>query len=296
MTVLRKVPARAGVQWVLGSLLLLRHAPLALSKLGALWGLAIMLVLSFSTNIHALAPVGPYLIVLASPLFMGGLLWAVREVDYGRTPHWFHLLAGVYGERPIHLLLVLFPKVMASMLLAVVVAFVLETDEIQHIVRALAPLAALLVFKVELSPEQIQALMMPVPGGNLLLWLGWAGVLFGMLGLIVWVMLPLVMFENINGVRALRYSFYACGYNLGAMGVCALTLAATVVVIHVGLDQLMQVFAGMIGAGPAMLLSQLALIAVVMPLVAGTMYAAWKHMLSPDNLPPPPLPRNLMEA
>jgi len=296
MSVLRKVPARAGMQWVLGSLLLLRCAPLALGKLGAMWALAMMLVLTISTNIEALAAVGPYLIVLAVPLFMGGLLWAVREVDYGRTPRPFHLLAGVYGERPIHLLMFLFPQVMASLMLALVLLLVLGIEGVQQMMQAIVQLGPLGTFTGSFEPAQVQALLMPLPFGTLLLWLAWGVLIFAMLLLILWVMLPLVMFENINGIRALRYSLYACAYNLGAMGVCALSLCATMALVYVLLMQAVQALTGVLGAGLAVLLAQLVMIAILMPLLAGAMYAAWKHMLAPDNLPPPPLPRNVLQV
>jgi len=296
MSVLRKVPARAGVQWVLGSLLLLRCAPLALGRLGALWALATMLILTISANIQALATVGPYLILLAIPLFMGGLLWAVREVDYGRTPRPFHLLAGVYGERPIHLLMFLFPQFMACLLLAIVLLLVLGIEGVQQMMQAIVQLGPLGTFSGAFAPAQLEALLTPLPFGSLLLWLAWGALIFAMLLLIFWVMLPLVMFENINGLRALRYSLYACAYNLGAMGVCALSLFVTMAGVYFVLMHAVQAFAEVLGAGLAVLLAKLLMIAILMPLLAGAMYAAWKHMLAPDDLPPPPLPRNLLQV
>jgi len=296
MSVLRKVPARAGMQWVLGSLLLLRCAPLALGKLGAMWALAVMLLLTISANIHALAAVGPYLLVLAVPLFMGGLLWAVREVDYGRTPRLFHLLAGVYGERPIHLLMFLFPQVMTSLVLGVVLLALLGIEGMQQLQQAMVQLGPIAAFNASLDAEQVQVLLAPLPSGSLLLWLVWGALVFTMLLLILWVMLPLVMFENINGIRALRYSLYACAYNPGALGVCALSLCAVLGVVYFVLVQAIDALAGVVDPRLTVLLAQLVMIAVVMPLLAGAMYAAWKHMLAPDNLPPPPLPRNLLEV
>jgi len=296
MTVLRKVPARAGLQWVMGSLLLLRLAPLALGRLGVLWAVAMVLVLTISANIYALAAVGPYLLLLAVPVFMGGLLWAVREVDYGRTPHPFHLLAGVYGERPVHLMLFLFPQVMVSLLSALVLFLVLGTEGIQELLQHLVKLGPIPAFDASFDQAQREALLSPLAFGSLLLWLSWGTVIFGMLLLMVWVMLPLVMFENINGVSALRYSLYACAYNLGAMAVCALSLCGVMGVVYVVLVQMVQAASDMIGPGVAVLLAQLVMIAILMPLLAGAMYAAWKHMLAPDNLPPPPLPRNLLQA
>jgi len=296
MTVLRKVPARAGLQWVLGSLLLLRCAPLALGRLGAMWALAMMLVLTISTHIKALAAVGPYLILLAIPLFMGGLLWAVREVDYGRTPRPFHLLAGVYGERPIHLLMFLFPQVMASLLLAIVLLLVLGIEGIGQMMQAIIQLGPLGTFSGSFDSAQVQSLMTPLPFGTLLLWLAWGGLIFTTLLLVLWVMLPLVMFENINGIRALRYSLYACAYNPGALGMCALCLCVTMTVVYFLLVYSAQALAGVLGPGLPVLLAKLVWITILMPVLAGAMYAAWKHMLAPDNLPPPPLPRNLLQV
>jgi len=296
MSVLRKVPAQAGAHWILGSLALLRRAPLALCTLGALWGMATMLVLAVSTHIDALSTVGPYLIILAGPMFMGGMLWAVREVDMGRTPRPFHLLAGVVGERPIHLLMFLLPQFLISMLMGITALFLLGLDGLAQLKQVILKLSALSEAGVPLDPVQVQALWATLPVWILLLCLLFALMFFASVTLPMLVMLPLVMFENVNGLRALRYSMYAYIYNLRAMLVFLACLCVTLGVVYFLVVQVMGMLSALVSPGLAVMLAQLLLVAVLMPLLAGSMYAAWKHMLAPTDAPPPSPPPDILEA
>jgi len=296
MSVLRKVPASAGAHWVLGSLALLRRAPLALCTLGALWGMTTMLVLAISAQIDALGAVGPYLIVLAGPMFMGGMLWAVREVDMGRTPRPFHLLAGVVGERPIHLLMFLLPQFLISVLMVVMLLVLLGLDGLGQLKQVILQLSALSEAGVPLDPVQVKALWATLPVWILLLCALLALVFFASVTLPVLVMLPLVMFDNVNGLRALRYSLYAYIYNLRAMLVFLVCLCATLGVVYFAVMQVMGMLSVLVSPGLAVMLAQLLLVAVLMPLLAGSMYAAWKHMLAPADAPPPPSPPDVLQA
>ncbi|RBF36898.1 hypothetical protein BRM44_16495, partial [Xanthomonas oryzae pv. oryzae] len=84
MSEIRKVPASAGAEWLLTGFSLLKRAPLALGALGVIWSVAASLVVSLSVLVPLLGPALQFLLLLAGPLFMGGLLWAIREVDEGR--------------------------------------------------------------------------------------------------------------------------------------------------------------------------------------------------------------------
>ena len=94
MSEIRKVPASAGAEWLLTGFSLLRRAPLALGMLGMTWGLVALLVYGLASLVPALGVAAQFLMVLAGPIFMGGMLWAVREVDEGRPAQPAHLLHG----------------------------------------------------------------------------------------------------------------------------------------------------------------------------------------------------------
>ena len=57
MEQLRKLPASAGAEWVLGGFGLLRRSPLGLGALGALWGLLASLVVALGLAVPSLAAV-----------------------------------------------------------------------------------------------------------------------------------------------------------------------------------------------------------------------------------------------
>ena len=55
MDTIRKLPAAAGAEWLLGGFALLRQAPLALGALGALWGILASLVATLGLAVPALS-------------------------------------------------------------------------------------------------------------------------------------------------------------------------------------------------------------------------------------------------
>jgi len=295
MSVLRKVPASAGMQWVLGSLVLLRHAPLALARLGLLWAFAVTLLLAVTSRVWELETVGPYLTWLSWPPYMGGLLWALREVDQRRRPKLVHLLAGVMGNRPIHLFIFMFPYFVATVILLLVLLLILGFDGIAPLKQLLNQLIAQRQPGAAPDPETLRALLDALPVNGLTWWLSGAITIFIMLWLIQLVMLPLVMFHNVSGIRAMLYSLYAFLYNISAMAVFLLFLGITLVAGYFALQLLLLALTALLGAQLAAILTHLLLLALLMPLLAGAMYAAWKQMLAPLPEGAPPAPR-LLEA
>ena len=95
MDTIRRLPASAGAEWLLGGFALLRQAPLALGSLGALWGLLGTLVLAVAATVPALGALVQLLVAIAGPLLFAGLVWAVREVQQGRPALPSHLGQGV---------------------------------------------------------------------------------------------------------------------------------------------------------------------------------------------------------
>src|SRR5262245_36155565 len=113
MSEIRKLPASAGAEWLLGGFALLRRAPLALGLLGMSWGVVAMVGAGLAMMLPALGVAVQFLLMLAGPLLMGGMLWAVREVDEGREARPSHLLHGLQDGRAPHLLMSLLPQAVA---------------------------------------------------------------------------------------------------------------------------------------------------------------------------------------
>ncbi|MGH8075431.1 MAG: BPSS1780 family membrane protein, partial [Lysobacter sp.] len=118
MNDIRKVPFGAGAEWLLGGIALLRKAPLALGLLGLIWG-----------GLSALATASgqlwlSLLLALAGPLLFGGILYAAREVDHGRSATPAHLIQGMRDGKLPRLLAMLLPQVAALLLMGLLMVVI----------------------------------------------------------------------------------------------------------------------------------------------------------------------------
>lgn len=297
MSEIRKVPASAGAQWLLTGFGLFKRAPLALGSLGVLWGILTSLVMSLSMRVPVLGTAAQFLLLLAGPLFMGGLLWAIREVDQGRAARPSHLLQGIQQGRAPHLLVALLPQLLAALLLGTLLLVLVGTAGLQQLSEVMLKLNQISQSGAQPDPAQIEALVATLPAGRILLWLLLLLGTFAALTMALFVMPPQVMFEGRVGFHALRDSLRACLHNLPAMlvffvlafiAVFAIYFAVTVGALVIGL---------IAGQTAAMAVAQLVLLAVLMPVFAGAVYAAWKQMLDPSDAgtAPPPLHGHVIE-
>lgn len=278
MREIHKVPASSGAEWLLTGFSLLRRAPLALGSLGVIWALVASLALSLALLVPALGTAVQFLLVLAGPLFMGGLLWAVREVDEGRPARPSHLLHGLQEGRAPHLLVALLPQVLAGLLLGIALLALIGTHGLQQLSEVMVQLNALSASGKQPEPAEIEALAATLPAGRILLWLLLVLATFAALTLALFVMPPQVMFDRSGGWKALRNSLRASIHNLPAMlvffvlafiALFAIYFAVMIVALVVGL---------VAGQGVAVWVAQLLLMGVLMPVFAGSVYAAWKQM------------------
>jgi hypothetical protein len=303
MREIHKVPASSGAEWLLTGFSLLRRAPLALGSLGVIWALAASLALSLALLVPVLGTAVQFLLVLAGPLFMGGLLWAIREVDQGRQAKPSHLLHGLQEGRAPHLLVSLLPQILAGLLLGVLLLALIGTQGLQQLSDVMVQLNALSASGKQPDPTEIEALAATLPAGRILLWLLLVLATFAALTLALFVMPPQVMFDRTGGWKALRNSLRASIHNLPAMlvffvlafiALFAIYFAVMIVALVVGL---------VAGQGVAVWVAQLLLMGVLMPVFAGSVYAAWKQMFpqpadtaGADGTTPPAPPNNIFAA
>ena len=303
MSEIRKVPASAGAEWLLTGFGLLKRAPLALGSLGVLWGVGTSLVLSLAMLAPAfIGLLLQFVLILAGPLFMGGLRWAIREVDQGRQARPSHLLHGVQEGRAPHLLVALLPQLLAALVLGALLLVLVGTDGLQKLSEVTLKLNEISQSGVQPEPAQIEALVATLPAGRILLWLALMLATFAALTLALFVMPPQVMFDNATGVQALRQSLRASIHNLPAMLVFFVLAFIAIFAIYFAVAIVSLVIALVVGQGAAMAVMQLLLMAVLMPVFAGSVYAAWKQMLAPasgntgSNAPPPVNKDHVFEA
>ncbi|WP_449468249.1 BPSS1780 family membrane protein [Stenotrophomonas humi] len=293
MSEIHKVPASAGADWLLTGFGLLKRAPLALGSLGILWGVGTSLVLSLAM----LAPASlglalQFLLILAGPLFMGGMLWAIREVDEGRHARPAHLLQGVQEGRAPHLLVALLPQLIAALVLgALLFVLVGGPAGFQQLSDVMFKINEISQSGAQPDPAQIESLVATLPAGRILLWLVLMLGTFAALTLALFVMPPQVMFENRTGVQALRQSLRASIHNLPAMLVFFVLAFIAIFAIYFAVMIVALIIGLVAGQSAALAVAQLLLMAVLMPVFAGAVYAAWKQMLAPTAAGTPSAPK-----
>lgn len=263
MNDIRKVPFGAGAEWLLGGIALLRKAPLALGLLGLIWG-----------GLSALATASgqlwlSLLLALAGPLLFGGIVYAAREVDQGRSATPAHLIQGVRDGKLPRLLAMLLPQVAALLLMGLLMVVIVGPDELQHLNQVL--------LQMQTNPDP--ALVESLPAGRLMLWLLAVVVVGVVTGFFTFVAIPEVMFTDRGAFAAMALSFRACLRNVGALLVMIVLLLIATFALSLALQLLGALLAFAIGAQASMFVVQLLLMAMLLPVMAGAIYLAWRQLV-----------------
>ncbi|GAB3067151.1 BPSS1780 family membrane protein [Stenotrophomonas tumulicola] len=286
MSEIRKLPASAGAEWLVSGFTLLRKAPIGLGSLGVIWALIALLVTSLATLAPVLALPAQLLMALAGPLIFGGLVWAVREVDQGRPALPAHLLQGTHDGRAPHLLVALLPQLVAGLVLGILLLLLIGSSGLGQLSEVMSKLNEISQSGAQPSPAEMEALAASLPAGRILLWLLCVLVVFIAVALALFTLSPQVMFEQRNGLQALRLSLRACAHNLLPMAVFFLLAFVAVFAVYF-LVMIVAMLAQLVGGAMlALFVAQLALMGVVMPLFAGAVYTAWKQMFGQGDVPP----------
>ena len=263
MNEIRKVPFGAGAEWLLGGFALLRKAPLALGLLGLIWG-----------GLSALASVGgqlwlSLLLALAGPILFGGIVYAAREVDQGREASPSHLVQGVRDGKALRLLAMLLPQIAALLLMGVLMLVIVGPEELQHVNQVL------LQMQTNPDPQLAESL----PAGRLLLWLLAVLVVGVVTGFFTFAAIPEVMFTQRHAFTAMGLSFRACLRNIGALLVMIVLMLIAVFALSLALQLVGLLLTFLLGAKASMFVVQLLLMAVLLPVMGGAVYLAWRQMI-----------------
>lgn len=263
MNEIRKVPFGAGAEWLLGGFALLRKAPLALGLLGLIWG-----------GLSALASVGgqlwlSLLLALAGPILFGGIVYAAREVDQGRAASPAHLVQGVRDGKALRLLAMLLPQIAALLLMGVLMLAIVGPEQLQHVNQVL--------MQMQTNPDP--QLAESLPAGRLLLWLLAVLVVGVVTGFFTFAAIPEVMFTQRHAFTAMGLSFRACLRNIGALLVMIVLMLIAVFALSLALQLVGLLLTFLLGAKASMFVVQLLLMAVLLPVMGGAVYLAWRQMI-----------------
>lgn len=270
MITINKVPASAGAEWLIGGIRLLRRSPMGLGTLGMLFGtLGLLANLALKQSVEVAMLLQLILIVLG-PLLLAGMIYAAREVDEGRPATPAHLIRGLQSGKAPQLLATLLPQVFAVVLLVVLLFVLIGPAQMESMAKTLETLQG------QSQPDP--ALVQTLPLGRLALWFGLALVISVLVGFFTFTALPEMLFNDLGAFAAMKTSFLACMRNFPAM----LVFGLVTVVAAFGFQVLVVLFAAVIGAvaGPLVMevVVQLVTMALLMPVITGSMYVAWKQM------------------
>ncbi|TAA40868.1 BPSS1780 family membrane protein [Pseudoxanthomonas winnipegensis] len=290
MSMINKVPASAGAQWLLDGLAALKRAPLQLGALGALWALLSLLV----AQVMALATVPglflQLLLGLASPVLFAGMVGAARKVAGAQPVVPGDLFGGFRSGRISSLVATLLPQVLLAIAAGLLLMALLGTEGVQKLQEVIGHLEQQAASGGEPDPAMVAQL----PAGRLLLWLLLliAGGLVA--SLLVFVAVPDVLFGQRRGMEAMFNSLRACLHNLPAVVVFYLLLVIVLVPLLIVVQLLGLAVAMVAGQLLGILLTNVLLMGVMLPLLAGCVTSAWSQLLGQpgavapaEPLPPP---------
>lgn len=272
---INKLPASAGAQWLLDAFALLRRQPLALGMLGLTWGALSLLVVLGSLLHPTLGLMLQLALSLLGPFLFAGLLLAVRDVDAGRAAQPGQLFAGLQLGRGSSLLATLLPQVAAGLVLALAFFALVGTESLQK----LGEIAEEMNRVQQAGGQPDPALLEGLPVGGALLCLLLAVALAVAVALLIFIAVPQIVFAGTPGLDAMRTSLRAGLRNLPAVAVYLLLLFVTVLAVGFAAQIVALIAQLVLGQAAAMLVMNLLLMAVLMPLLAGTAYFAWKQLL-----------------
>ena len=270
MTQIRKVPFNAGAEWLLAGFGLLRKAPLALGLLGVIWG-ALSMLAAMSGQLWL-----TFIVAVLGPILFGGMIYAAREVDQGRSAQPVHLAQGVREGKLPRLLAMLLPQIAALAILVMLLLAMFGPEQLQQMANVMQ----------QLQDNPDPALVESLPTDRMFGWLLLAMVVGVVVGFFTFIAIPDVMFTDRGAFAAMGASFRACVRNLPAVVLLIVLMFIAVIAISIGVNILTALIGFAIGQAAALFLGQLLMMAVLMPVMAGTIYHAWRQMLGDAPAPP----------
>ena len=289
MSTINKVPASAGAEWLLAGFALLKRAPVPLFAISNVGLLVVALSLLVAVMVVALMASLPFplsliplliyaALTLGVPcLIFAGVVWAAREVSEGRDATVHHLQVGIRHVGPLLLTSVI--PLAGTILSATLLIALIGTDGVQQANDVMLKLQAMMANGGQPDPAQVNALVASLPVVRFLFWMLVTIALAPIVVCLVMVAVSEVIFSHRSGFSALRLSLAANAKNFGALIVFSLLLAVLLFALSLVLQIVGVMVQFVLGPVIAVLFTNLALMGVLMPLLAGAAYAAWRQML-----------------
>ena len=282
---IRKVPASAGAEWLLGAFGLLRKSPLGFGLLGLIYaGLSLMVVMTMQ-SVPALGGALQLVFLLIGPLVIAGMIFAANEVDEGRKASPGHLLAAIRTGKAGRVITTLVPQIALALVCLALLYLIVGQANIEKLMEFSVKLQTQAQTQGKIDPDFMAEMMRELPAGRLGLWfIAVAAIAFGAIFFTLTI-IPDIMFTEVRLVAAMQRSYRACTQNFLALLVFLLLGFVVMMAFGVGLGVLGGL-AGLIGGDIAMLLLNAIGNGVFVAFIAGAMYFAWKQMLGGGDTAP----------
>jgi len=268
---INRVPASAGAEWLMGGFRLLRRAPLGLGLLGAIFGaFGLLANIAMQGGAVTIAMLLQLAFILAGPLLLAGLVHAAREVDQGRPASPAHLLRGVREGKASRLLATLLPQVAAMGICLVLLFLMIGPAQLE------AFSAAMQEIQGQAKPDP--AVLDGLPVGRLFLWVLMVLAIGVVAGFFNFTAVPEILFTDRAALPSMLQSFRGCVRNLPALLVFFVLLVIAALVLNFGVMLVAAIVGALFGPAAMQVVVQLLVMAVLMPVVTGAMYTAWKQV------------------
>lgn len=293
MSIINKVPAGAGAEWLLGGFRLLWRSPVTMAAISIAGLFVVMMAVVVALVVVAatasfpfplsLIPLAIYCaLTLGVPcLVFAGATWAAREVALGRPARIQHLQVGLGHIRA---LLVTSVVPMAGLFLSSLLLIALLGNEgVQHVNEVLMKLQALFANGAQPNPAEVEALIATLPVFRFLFWMLLTLLMAPFLVCVLMLAVSDVVFSGRSGFSALRLSIAANFKNFTTMIVFSLLLSALLFGVSAAAQLVGVLVQFVLGPVAALLVINLLLAVVLMPVLAGAAYTAWRQVLANDE-------------
>jgi hypothetical protein len=281
---IRKVPASAGAEWLLGAFGLLRKSPLGFGLLGlvyaGLW-LALILIMQAAPTVGGALQL---VFLIIGPLLIAGMIFAAHEVDEGRNASPAHLLAAIRTGKAGRVITTLVPQIGIALVCLALLYVMLGQANVAKLMEFSVKLQTEAQTKGTIDPNLMASLVRDLPLERLALWfIAVAAIGFGTIFFTLTV-LPDMMFTNVRLIGAMKRSYRACTQNVLALLLFLIMGFVVMIAFSVGLG-ILGALASLIGGDIALLIVNAIGNGIFVAFLAGAMYFAWKQMLGGDTAP-----------
>jgi hypothetical protein len=275
---IRKVPASAGAEWLLGAFGLLRKSPLGFGLLAlvyaGLW-LALILIMQAAPSIGGALQL---VFLVIGPLLIAGMIFAAHEVDEGRNASPAHLLAAIRTGKAGRIITTLVPQIGIALVCFALLYLMLGQANVEKLMEFSVKLQTEAQTKGAIDPNLMASLVRELPLERLALWfIAVAAIGFGAIFFTLTV-LPDMMFTDVRLIGAMKRSYRACTQNMLALLLFLIMGFVVMMAFSVALG-ILGALAALVGGDVAMLIVNAIGNGVFVAFIAGAMYFAWKQML-----------------